>query len=620
MTKRKEWLKKLIAPLGFSSWGTKVIFWSVIVSLISSIGHNTLLKPIEFYVYDLFIRLRTDQLNLPRDNRFLLVEITEQDIADLETSPVISDAELAKVIENLQQYEPRVIGIDIFRDRPIPNRINDGIKESDYKQSKYLAPIFENNPNIIIICGIGSENDPGVAPPFGLDSSQYGIANLDIDGDNIVRKVPLFSIPITPKVSWSTHHDCNETTIKDEQTNEVYPNILYSFPSTIVDAYLASDEKYMKNIKENESAFDPTTLQYLKNNNGLYTNINRQEVTLNEGKPKIPVPAQVVINYTYSKPEDFLRTIRIKDVLDGKNLSPELIKDKIVLIGYTAESKKDNFTTPYTAETNKTTPGVVIHAQVVSQLLDHILRKKPLIHFLSEPLHYGSIVLFSVIGGLMTWRKFKNILLIILADGIVVGGLIYGSYFVFAHSSLVIIFVPAVVGCLATSFFVVLFDRVPGIQRLFSLEKPIDWDEMRSLDEALQVESEKSLREQFLKDLKKEGNHLREFKTNYKPGKTLIKSDSIDTSLEMEIRSNESQWFKDMKTLCQDLKSIEKTYTKRNATPTVSPVASLNPYTSEGAIRLLLQQSRQLRENNKTPSEITAEQLLQQTRSLKNEP
>ncbi|HCF28174.1 MAG TPA: histidine kinase, partial [Cyanobacteria bacterium UBA11049] len=52
------------------------------------------------------------------DERVVVVGINEDDIRSVGSFP-IPDREIAALIQKLQIYKPRVIGIDIFRDLPV---------------------------------------------------------------------------------------------------------------------------------------------------------------------------------------------------------------------------------------------------------------------------------------------------------------------------------------------------------------------------------------------------------------------------------------------------------------------------------------------------------------------
>jgi CHASE2 domain-containing sensor protein len=61
-----------------------------------------------------------------------------------------------------------------------------------------------------------------------------------------------------------------------------------------------------------------------------------------------------------------------------------LIKDRVVLIGTTAQSFKDYSPTPYSSgQGGEQMPGVIIHAHMVSQILSAALDQRPLLWALS---------------------------------------------------------------------------------------------------------------------------------------------------------------------------------------------------------------------------------------------
>src|SRR3989442_11785190 len=90
----------------------------------------------ELAAYDCFIRLRQRASVL--DSRIVLITITEEDIR-LQNHWPLTDATLAHVLKILTQYQPRVIGVDIFRDMPVPP----GYEE--------LKAILTSNRNIIMV-------------------------------------------------------------------------------------------------------------------------------------------------------------------------------------------------------------------------------------------------------------------------------------------------------------------------------------------------------------------------------------------------------------------------------------------------------------------------------------
>ncbi|NJN74987.1 MAG: CHASE2 domain-containing protein [Synechococcaceae cyanobacterium RL_1_2] len=75
-----------------------------------------LLEKAELFAYDYFMRSRPLE---PVDPDVVVVQITEDDIQKQQTWP-LSDGVIAKAIANLEEYQPTVIGLDIYRDIAYP--------------------------------------------------------------------------------------------------------------------------------------------------------------------------------------------------------------------------------------------------------------------------------------------------------------------------------------------------------------------------------------------------------------------------------------------------------------------------------------------------------------------
>src|SRR5438132_13540027 len=73
------------------------------------------LERMELAAYDLGLRARPVA---PIDARFVIIDETEEDLKRF--GHPISDALLAKIVETALALEPRVLGVDKFRDMPVP--------------------------------------------------------------------------------------------------------------------------------------------------------------------------------------------------------------------------------------------------------------------------------------------------------------------------------------------------------------------------------------------------------------------------------------------------------------------------------------------------------------------
>jgi CHASE2 domain-containing sensor protein len=140
---------------------------------------------------------------------------------------------------------------------------------------------------------------------------------------------------------------------------------------------------------------------------------------------------QVLLNYRfYRSPQHFARQVTLSEVLNGQ-LNPEAVKDRIVLIGVTAPSGKDYFFTPYSTvkRFDQQIPGVVIQAQMVSQILSAVLDRRPLLWV--WPVWGEALWIWgwSLVGGLLCWR-FQLLLRLGLASGglFILYGLCFGLF------------------------------------------------------------------------------------------------------------------------------------------------------------------------------------------------
>ena len=111
--------------------------------------------------------------------------------------------------------------------------------------------------------------------------------------------------------------------------------------------------------------------------------------------PGVTVPTdlhgRLLVNY-YSDPQGYFPTYSVADFIDG-TVPKEMVKDKVILFGMTAQGLFDLRPTPFSA----TTPGVYIHAATIQNMLDN--------RFLER--YYGlalvEMVVYLLLGALMGW-------------------------------------------------------------------------------------------------------------------------------------------------------------------------------------------------------------------------
>jgi CHASE2 domain-containing sensor protein len=263
------------------------------------------------------------------DSRLLVVTVTEADIQAQKNEPrrgSLSDRSLAQLLEKLESYQPRVIGLDIYRDFPVGTKYPDLAKR--LKQSKHLIAVCKvSNPET---------NDKGVSPPPEVSAERLGFSDVVTDPDGVLRRhllalTPDPASPCTASYALSTH---------------------------VAFQYLAAQGISPKFNTDGYLQLGNTVFKPLEPRTGGYQNIDAWG-------------HQVLLNYRfYRSPQNFARQVTLTQVLKGQ-LNPDAVKDRIVLIGVSAASAKDYFFTPYSTDRtfNQQMPGVVVQAQMVSQIV-----------------------------------------------------------------------------------------------------------------------------------------------------------------------------------------------------------------------------------------------------------
>ena len=342
-----------------------VLFMSVIIAASTLIlRYLGIFQTAELQTLDQMLRLRPKQ---EQDSRLLVVEITEKDIQSYQQEIVrgtksIPDNKLAELLHKLQQYQPRVIGLDLYRDSQDPEKPN----------QRNLADELKKDTVVVACKGKDSKFDPqGVKPPEKVPVERQGFTDGIEDSDHIVRRQILMMAqePSSP---------C--------QTN-------YSLSFQLAARYLF-DENIKPNVNEDDVRFDSQIFQRLKpGRSGGY----QQGVDLGG--------FQILLNYR----DPNFQTVSLEDVFNDR-VNPDLVKDKVILIGITANTVSDTWSTPYSVvQKPSRIPGVFIQAQMVSQIISAVLDQRAILWVLP---YWGDILWIfggSLISGLIIWRIYSRL-------------------------------------------------------------------------------------------------------------------------------------------------------------------------------------------------------------------
>jgi len=403
------------------TFGRSVILTSIVVTgVVAGMRQLGMFQGMELGAYDQIMRSRPER---GLDNRLLVVGISEADIQTRKEYP-ITDGTLAQLLEKLQQYQPRAIGIDILRDVPI----------GDPQGRIALQQFLQKSDNLIAVCKLSSPDQPGIAAAPGVPEERVGFADLPLDPGGTLRRSLLLSTPAASKVPPPTKHICN---IPDTE------NQLPSLGFQLALLYLEPKGIQPELSPSGEIKLGSSLLKRLDEKAGGY---NQADVG----------NYQMMLNYRSASKA--VKQVSLTEVLQGK-LDPALIKDRVVLVGYTAPIVKDEFYTPYSAgaKDNQEMAGVVIHAQNTSQILSAVLDNQPLIWYWSE----GSEILWiwgwSLLGAILAWRIRR---LWLFGIGVVIAvGVLYGTCYLLFTNAGWIPLVPPAASLLTTAIIVMLIER-----------------------------------------------------------------------------------------------------------------------------------------------------------------
>lgn len=410
-----------------------VLITSLLVTgLLLGIRQIEVLQPLELMEFDRATQLKPE---MKPDPRILVVGITEADIQAQKKWPVW-DQTLARLIATLQLYQPKVIGLDLYREMPYPPGHAELVKE-------LLAP------NVVVITKLGDSESESVKPPPSAARQQISFNDFVLDPDGVIRRNFIFA------------------TLKGKG--------YYSFGLRISLKYLQERNFHLK-AEAHQLRLGKKVLPNLDSDSGGYQNIDTAGY-------------QILLKYR-SRSENIAPQVTLTEVLNGE-IDPDLVKDKIVMIGTIAPSQKDLFFTPYTAsDRNKAVmPGVLIHAQMVSQIISTLEDNQPLFWFWPQWVEWFWIWGWSLIGGILVWR-FRRPLLLGIATSVALVILLTVFSVSFAQAGWVPLIVPAL-GLLVTGstvaayklFHYTYYDALTGLPNRTFFLKQIDKNNSRERQE-----------------------------------------------------------------------------------------------------------------------------------------
>ncbi|MGB6297236.1 MAG: CHASE2 domain-containing protein [Rivularia sp. (in: cyanobacteria)] len=388
----------------------ELITASSVVVCVLLLRYLGLLQPLEWTALDQFFQLRS--IEVPQQ-RITIVAIDEASLRKF-GSP-IPDRNIAKLLKKINSYQPRAIGLDIYRDLAVP------------PGSKELEKVFESMPNLIGIELLSdSQNSRVDPPPILSDRGQVGVNNTIRDADGKVRRGLLYA-----------HLD-----------NKKYE----SFALKLAQLYLRKENILPKNAK-NSDYLQLGKAEFIRfqQNDGGYVNADNGGYQFLSNFPK-PACSKGCGDKSYG-----FRKIPLTDVLDENNKLPEnWIKNRIVLIGSTAPSLLDLKLIPYSSHLMGGEPesiaGVELQAYFIDEIISASLEGRKLLRVWSESAEILFIAIWAYLGAITRWRirsSSKNLLIILFISFIFT---VY-AYFTFLKGWWIPL-IPSLITYISSVFFI----------------------------------------------------------------------------------------------------------------------------------------------------------------------
>ncbi len=363
------------------------LFSSILTTLaISAVRFLGILQPLELNTFDLMMRSRPLEV---QDVHTLVIKVTQEDVEQqkkdnqLKDGSSLSNRSLNNLVELLEKYEPKIIGVDTFLNRDIPTEytaIKNGLAFGD----------------VIPVCKAKSsdDRDPEIPPPLG--ASLVGLADTIADGDGVMRR-HLLSMDAQPG-------NCHTA---------------YAFSTMLADRYLQAQPKSIAlKLQQHRLQLGEHQFDFVDPHRGGYQQVDVRGY-------------QLLLNYRSSGSlTNAIRSISLAEIFAlPQGQLQQIIKNKVILIGTTDPRYKDISKTPYLSQNDhrcaehegyECISGVFLQAQMTSQLINAALENRPLLW--AAPFWVdGSIVLIcATVGGLLGWAVSNRWLLIVLASSTIV--------------------------------------------------------------------------------------------------------------------------------------------------------------------------------------------------------
>ncbi|MBD2201913.1 CHASE2 domain-containing protein [Calothrix sp. FACHB-1219] len=366
---------------------TMILVSFIVTNLVMGVRYIGLLQPSELHAFDHFMQMRSQILPEQPDDRLLIVTIGDEDITYQENEKMdmrwsLSDRALAELLQKLDKYQPKAIGLDIYRDIPPDPKYID------------IATRFQKDNRLHTICKGATQDDGftyGIAPPPNVPDTRIGFSDAVEDAHHTIRRQLM-------------NMTQNKTSLCQAED---------AFALKLALHYLNPQNQQYEVTPSGELKIGDVIFPKLTNHSSGYQDLDVQPY----------LGYQILLNYRAQEtPDNIAKKISLKDILRDRIPIDEL-KNRLILIGITARNKinanEDLWKTPFSNSTQPLiaeTPGVFIQAQMISQIISAALKERPLLWWCPLKIEAIWVWLWSIFGAWLAICNFTFIQRILLVS------------------------------------------------------------------------------------------------------------------------------------------------------------------------------------------------------------
>jgi adenylate cyclase len=312
-TSRVRPARNRLARLLRSATLKAVIAGNIVAAIIILVRGYGLLQPFELQIYDALVVAWAGH---QPSRHVVLVGGTEADVEHYDWP--LRDGDLATLLDRIESWQPRVIGVDLYRDHPEP------------PGSARLAAVLAKYKNIDWAFKLKGAGAPGVPPPAILRGTpQAVLADTTPDSGNIVRRGLLFA---------------------DDGVNN-YP----AMGMALAQGYLAAENIGLGPGPDGDLRLGKAVIAPLDETRGPYIQVDSRGY-------------QILLDYR-GGPDPFAFK-SVGDVMHHDDAA-KLVRGRAVVVGITSVSVNDSFSTPFNSGFHNADAiyGVALHAHLADQLI-----------------------------------------------------------------------------------------------------------------------------------------------------------------------------------------------------------------------------------------------------------